>query len=191
MATTIYVLQLTGNKYYVGKTNDVYKRVEEHMSGEGASWTKIHKPVKVIQTIPNTSPFDEDKTVKELMSKYGIENVRGGSYCQEELDNVQYEALQRELRGASDACSRCGRKGHFVKDCYATKDVKGNVLDDESESESEFEYEFKEANTCYRCGRSGHYSSNCFARTTVKGGSLDSDDEDEYSSDDYDGYESD
>jgi hypothetical protein len=43
-------------------------------------------------------------------------------------------------------CNRCGRGGHFVKDCFATKDASGNKIvnsedeeDDEEEDEEDYE----------------------------------------------------
>ena len=74
------------------------------------------------------------------MAKYGTENVRGGSYVQLDLDDFQKETLNREKWGAKDLCKQCGRSGHFVKDCYATKDVSGNAIvyeEDDSEEEEE------------------------------------------------------
>ena len=59
--TTIYVLKLEGGKYYVGKTGDLIARYQQHLSGEGSSFTRLHKPIKVIRTVTNASPFDEDK----------------------------------------------------------------------------------------------------------------------------------
>ena len=115
--TNIYVLKLQGNKYYVGKSQDVIGRYQQHMSGQGSAWTKKHKPMSLLECKSDVSPFEEDKVVKECMAKYGIENVRGGSYSQVTLDQVQIEALTRELRGGTDACNQCGQKGHFIKFC--------------------------------------------------------------------------
>ncbi len=40
----IYVLKLedksSGYKYYIGKSNNPLRRVEEHNNSKGASWTK-------------------------------------------------------------------------------------------------------------------------------------------------------
>ncbi len=41
----VYALLLDGGNYYVGKANDVAKRVNEHKQGGGAGWTKKH-PVR-------------------------------------------------------------------------------------------------------------------------------------------------
>ena len=86
MTTTIYILKLNDNKYYIGKTNrTVNNRYQEHLDGTGSYWTKKYKPLSVIKQIENSSPYDEDRYVKEYMAIYGIDNVRGGSYNQDEL----------------------------------------------------------------------------------------------------------
>jgi predicted GIY-YIG superfamily endonuclease len=48
------------------------------------------------------------------------------------------------------ACFRCGRRGHFSADCYASTAVKNAPI------------------TCFRCGRDGHLSTECYASTSVK-----------------------
>lgn len=166
MSTTVYILKLACGKYYVGKSENFQKRMEDHLAGRGSAWTRKYKVEKVEKVIENASTFDEDKYVKEYMAKYGIDRVRGGSYVSETLDNVQVEAIERELRGASDCCTKCGYHGHFAKDCYAKKTWTSNN------------------SGCVRCGRQGHTERNCYARSTVDGESLDS--EDEWESDDED-----
>ncbi len=128
METTVYVLQLETNKFYVGSTNDVKRRFQEHKQGMGSEWTKKYKPISIIRIYDQASSFDEDKYVKIYMSKYGIDNVRGGSYSNITLTISQIELLKREIYGSTGACFRCGRKGHFIKDCYASTDINGNFL---------------------------------------------------------------
>ncbi|CAK7994652.1 Hypothetical protein POVR1_LOCUS176 [uncultured virus] len=117
----IYILRLDSGKYYVGKTTDLFRRFDEHRSGNGAGWTRRHKPVFVERVIENVSPFDEDKYVKEYMCKYGIANVRGGVYVTDILTDQQIETLVTEIRGASDVCLRCGSSDHFISDCHLKK----------------------------------------------------------------------
>jgi predicted GIY-YIG superfamily endonuclease len=69
--TNIYILRLEGGKYYVGKSEDVINRYQQHMNGGGSSWTRKYKPISLEKTIENASPFEEDKITKEYMSKYG------------------------------------------------------------------------------------------------------------------------
>lgn len=142
--TNIYILKLENNNYYVGKSNDVQKRYIEHLSGNGSSWTKLHKPIEIIKTIPNSSVFEEDKIVKELMSIYGINRVRGGTYNRIELTTQEKNFINKEIWGATDACTRCGRQNHFVKDCYASTDINGNTIyeyDESDESDESDEYD--------------------------------------------------
>lgn len=135
--TNIYVLRLEGGRYYVGKTDDVMIRYRQHLNGSGSTWTRKYKPVSLEKTIKNASPFEEDKVTKEYMSKYGIDKVRGGSYVQVELSPFHTDALNMEIRAAKDLCTRCGRNGHFVKDCYAKTDNYGNNIECEDSSDDE------------------------------------------------------
>jgi len=202
MTTNIYVLRLEGGRYYVGKTDNVPQRFQQHLHGQGSAWTKKYKPVSLEKTIKHASVFDEDKVTKEYMAKYGVDKVRGGSYVQMELSEEQKTMLECELRGAKDLCTRCGRAGHFVKDCYAKSDTNGKRLDESSDSSSDSSdsdddtvktnaqivsllkqvvkevskphiNKKKVANACYRCGREGHYAPDCYASRHVNGTYLD------------------
>ncbi len=196
MTTNIYILKLEGGNYYVGKTDNPMKRYQEHMNGSGSAWTRKYKPLSIEKIIEKASPFDEDKWVKIYMNKHGIQKVRGGAYVLEELPEFQEEALKSELWGSTDKCTTCGRSGHWAKDCYASKDVTGKELEEESEEEiiqcmdckKEFSSEslfnkhyckpqIKTKGACYRCGRPGHFSPDCYARTHKDGYDLDSDDD--------------
>jgi predicted GIY-YIG superfamily endonuclease len=159
MTTNVYVLRLEGGRFYVGKSDDVNKRCKEHLSGKGSAWTKKYSPISLIETRTNVSPFEEDKAVKEYMNTYGIQNVRGGSYVSMDLTESQKEALTKELRGATDACTRCGREGHFVKDCYARTEVNDETseeeyTEDESSEGDEWGCEFcdRTFTTAFGCG---------------------------------------
>ena len=182
MSTSIYVLKLKGGKWYVGKSDNPLKRYEQHLNGHGSSWTKLYSPISLEKTIQNASHFDEDKVTKEYMAKYGIDNVRGGSYCSVELDDFQMEVLNREIWGAQNKCTRCGRSTHFVKDCYAKTDVNGTTLENEIWCCETCDTEFEDKNecekhekfckkrvSCFRCGREGHISTMCYAKTHIRG----------------------
>jgi predicted GIY-YIG superfamily endonuclease len=207
MSTTVYVLRLQRGKYYVGKTDNVDQRIDQHMSGRGAVWTQKYKPISVEKVLKNASHFDEDKVTKEYMAKHGIDNVRGGTYVQIELSDFHRESLKEALWGAKDLCTQCGRAGHFVKDCYAKTDASGNKIEYEEEPawccdycDREFTTKFacgvhekscrekkqtSKQGKCYRCGRAGHYSPDCYAQTHANGHYLEEDDDDDDDEDDY------
>lgn len=116
----IYVLELSNNKYYVGKTSkNVMTRFNKHVkgSGFGSSWTRLHTPLKILEQFETVDVFDEDKYTKKYMEKYGIENVRGGSYCKIILDDWQIKALKNELMTTNNLCFNCGKHGHFASNC--------------------------------------------------------------------------
>jgi predicted GIY-YIG superfamily endonuclease len=114
----IYAIELDCNKYYIGKTSrDVNIRFQEHKNENGSEWTSFYKPVKIIEHYQSESPFEEDTLTKKYMMKYGIDNVRGGSYTKMLLDEWQIKSLEHEFKSVSDCCYKCGQKGHFAYNC--------------------------------------------------------------------------
>jgi predicted GIY-YIG superfamily endonuclease len=114
---SLYVLELTGGKYYVGKSADVAKRFDQHKNGTGSAWTRLHKPVRILETRRLTSVHDETNMTKDLMKKYGVSNVRGGAYTAVDMSTEQEDMLRHEMRASSDACYKCGKPGHFANKC--------------------------------------------------------------------------
>jgi len=114
---SLYVLELTNGKYYVGKTSDVIKRFEQHKTGSGSAWTKLHRPLRILESRPLTSIHDETNVTKDLMKKHGIDNVRGGAYTAVDMPDEQEDMIRHELRSSSDACYKCGKSGHFANRC--------------------------------------------------------------------------
>ena len=114
--TTIYTLKLEDNKYYIGRSNAPKNRILNHFYENGSEWTKKYKPINVISEIIG-EPFDEEKYTLIAMEKYGIDNVRGGSYCKIELSDFEKEKASQTIRSVMDKCYKCGIKGHFAKEC--------------------------------------------------------------------------
>ena len=166
--TCIYVLRLEGGRYYIGKSDNVMNRYQQHLNGNGSAWTRKYKPVSLEKTIKNVSPFEEDKITKEYMSKYGIDKVRGGSYVEVELSEFHIDALQMEIWAAKGLCTQCGRPGHFVKDCYAKIDVTGNaIIYEESSEEEDDEWE------CEYCDKTFTTEFGCIVhKRSCKGKSV-------------------
>lgn len=113
----IYALKLENGKYYIGKTRNPEFRINDHFESGGSFWTKRHKPIEVIELISGCDDYDEEKYVMKYMDKYGIVNVRGGSYSSINLDDMIIKDIQNRLNGINDRCFRCGGKGHFVGAC--------------------------------------------------------------------------
>ena len=124
--TNVYILKLESDIYYVGKTDNIERRYEEHLEGNGSVWTKLYKPIKIEEICLDVSPFEEDKKVKEYMSVYGIDNVRGGSYVSKELTQEEKYLLDRELKNGKDLCFNCGDNSHSVKDCDDNRNAEDN-----------------------------------------------------------------
>ena len=113
----IYILQLQNGKYYVGKTSNPSFRLEQHFNAESSNWTQKYKPISLIDIIPNCDERDEDKYTIQFMERYGINNTRGGSFCEIKLSDTNISTLNQMIRGVSNKCYICGRRDHFANDC--------------------------------------------------------------------------
>jgi predicted GIY-YIG superfamily endonuclease len=176
----IYVLGLQEGKYYVGKTNDITRRLQEHQSGSGCEWTKRYRMVKLLHSEQSSDPYDEDKITKKWMAEKGINNVRGGVYSQVVLPDEQIASINRELRGAEDKCLGCGRDGHMVKNCPFRSDalqpqhrIQGCTRcgrDNHTKNNCYAQYDIDgEPLPCQRCGRDNHITDECYAKMDING----------------------
>ena len=120
--STLYALILAEGMYYCGVTDNLDRRLLQHKNGEGAEWTKKYHFVDLHYTKPLEHPLDEDNEVKKLMSQYGIDKVRGGSYSNIELTHEQLRTLRRELTHANGECFTCFKIGHYSRDCPEIKE---------------------------------------------------------------------
>ena len=87
----IYVLKLVDDRYYVGRTSNILKRMEEHFTIGGAVYTKKYKPLKIIEVIEELTNEDERFKTLEIMEKYGWEKVRGSCWCSLEIKQPNIE----------------------------------------------------------------------------------------------------
>jgi len=149
----IYILQLENGKYYVGKTINPSFRLDSHFNSNGSAWTKLYKPIKMVELIPNCDDYDEDKYTRMFMDKYGFDNVRGGSFVSVELEKSTINHLTQMKNGTNDKCFKCGKLGHFAKDCKNKK---------------EFIEVKDESCTCATSYFSGHRRSQCLLLNTIK-----------------------
>ena len=144
--STVYALELEDGRYYIGKTVDMDKRYNEHLTGHRSStWTRKYKPLSIIETIPNAHCLDEDKLTAEYMMKHGIDNVRGGPYVSVKLHPNTVAHITKRLRMAYDLCMKCGKPGHFGAHCTDHRKKK-LVL---------------EPPICGTCGSGLHFTEDC------------------------------
>ena len=154
----IYVLKCQQNKYYVGKTNNPTVRLECHSNASGSAWTKMYNPIELVALIPDCDDYDEDKYTRKYMDKYGIDNVRGGSFVSMKLEQSEIDLLTKMSNGTNDNCFKCGKPGHFAKYCKETTSTTrtivyqiGNVSDDEEDQYEDGE--LMEVWLCNYCGK--------------------------------------
>ena len=137
---------------------------------------------------------------------YGIDNVRGGSYCQVNLNAEQRKLLETELNSVDNKCynchkighmaakcpeksftkinqicRRCLRSNHSIESCYASMNIYGEPIYDSPMDDYAY------TNICIRCLRSNHSIENCYANVNAYGEHIPDDpDIDDYNISDLD-----
>lgn len=181
--TIIYVLQLEDGCIYVGMTTDMAQRLKQHEGLDpqfpGAAWTQLHKPTGInpIYTEPWTE-FGENNVTKKYMRTFGIDKVRGGTFCQINLPADKIRLLEDEIY--PDLCHKCRQRGHYITNCPLNS-VKCEVCGKTNHATANCRFKSKNNNknnnspakvTCTICYRDNHSSAECFATYDVSGQEL-------------------
>ena len=83
-----YVLELEGAHFYIGKSFNLNFRMAQHFSGFGSRWTKLHKPIKIVECC--IGDHEKDLTLKYMREK-GWKKVRGGGWCKVDMKYPPHE----------------------------------------------------------------------------------------------------
>jgi predicted GIY-YIG superfamily endonuclease len=167
----IYVLELVNNKYFVGKTNNLRLKLNEHNESRGIEWTKIHEPLHVLYIYESSNSFDELKTTLSMMRYAEINDVRGANFNEVKLRKDQITMIEEMLNSVPNCCTYRGSSKHSFVNC----DISINS----------YKYEFKKTKLseqkslidsskvkCHRCMRIGHYDTYCWAKRCINGNTL-------------------
>ena len=121
----VYVLRLEGLSYqvYVGSSQNIAKRVEQHQRGDGAACTKDATKIELVSRIPCQSLDELDdlerKETLDQMHRLGIDKVRGWKFSTRVLSDEYWKQAFEDICCRFKLCLRCGRASHFANNCYA------------------------------------------------------------------------
>jgi predicted GIY-YIG superfamily endonuclease len=62
----VYVLLCANGSYYTGYAKDVEARVKQHVQGNGARYTKLHRPKRLVYTEKFSSRSEAMKREREI-----------------------------------------------------------------------------------------------------------------------------
>ena len=96
----IYVIQLEKNKKYVYCTDvvDSDAAIKKVIRDFDSLWIVKYTPQHVVEFYPDGDEWDYENVVLNTMAKYGIDNVRGGSYNQCDLSEDDTTIAKRNTQ---------------------------------------------------------------------------------------------
>jgi len=68
MAYYVYILLCKDGTYYTGHAKNVKHRIEQHKKGQGARYTRMHKPAKMVYAEEFNSRSGAMKREREIKS---------------------------------------------------------------------------------------------------------------------------
>lgn len=121
-ARGVYVLELNGGGFYVGKSENVQARVQQHLAGAGSSRYCVARGgvKRVLSTLTpaqdNLAGWEQSETLAQMRLR-GVDNVRGFEWTTHVLKPTDYQTIRTLQLGTADLCRKCGGEGHFAAQC--------------------------------------------------------------------------
>ncbi|KAL9180884.1 hypothetical protein ACHAXT_009689 [Thalassiosira profunda] len=159
--STVYVLECSQGKYYVGSTTNRKRRVREHRRGKGSKWTRTYKPLRVVEErrrIPSKYLLGTESTVTaEYMLKMGVNNVRGSMFCSpREFHMGDIDALTKFL-------------GHYCNLNYRKVNARlsQTLPPSPRKLRKKNAYYAHSRRRCFSCGKEGHLAASCPEKSAI------------------------
>ena len=179
----VYVIELRDSCFYVGKTEDLQRRMEEHRQGKGSKWTKRHAFVKCCHyeevATAHSSGLETKRTANEMLDK-GVNCVRGAGLCHDrdytlaDLEllvttigqalDLPYDQVRRLIKPELDRASVMSQATPMDVDLeweciYCARSFQNPALLEEHTAECLRRVYGRE---CFRClRRDGHWAKDC------------------------------
>ena len=187
----IYVVECADGCRYVGKSNDVARRLAQHRDGgsQCAAWVRAHGGFG--RQLPTETESRADDTAWEHaetlhhMRAHGFNRVRGAAWTRcSPLTAMERAVIASVIVESGNLCRGCGMPGHFVSQCPGAPRADWLVALEQHDEGTcrrcgrdghaeEACLEVTHARgCCLRCGRCSHTQERCFARTHVDGGAT-------------------
>ena len=157
----VYVLECEDNKYYVGSTYDLERRIKQHSNPRGGSkWTKRYPYVKLHEKYivwgAKNAIQKETQVTSEYMLQYGINNVRGAQLAGGDDFTIDDMELLRATLGHS-----LGMKYEEIE-TWIVNQLEGVKKSSLSPSfSSSYRRNSRKNDRCYRCNHIGHWAIDC------------------------------
>jgi predicted GIY-YIG superfamily endonuclease len=168
----IFILKLKQNKYYIGTTTKPNFDFTKHFNYNEIEWTTKYQPIELIEFIKNCDDDDADEYTCKYMEKYGLNNVRGGSFNDMKINENDQEFLENRFNEITDKCYICGSHSHDADECKKEDCFENGkiycckICNQEFKLLNDLLMHGRKCKTdkcekCSKCGRYNHNASKC------------------------------